>query len=91
MKKGKYGMIVLEKSDRYEQFPDQFNMNNEAIAAELYKIHDELKRLRDRGIPKQAEIEGGGSTWWYVCPECHGNIDRNDSFCRHCGQAVRDE
>ena len=35
-----------------------------------------------------AQIEGGGTTWFYVCAECHGQIERNDRFCRHCGQAI---
>lgn len=42
-----------------------------------------------RNIPQEMETEGGGSTWWYVCPECHGAIDKQDGFCRHCGQAVK--
>lgn len=40
--------------------------------------------------PQKIEIEGGGSCWWYVCPECHGTIDLSDHFCRHCGQAVEE-
>jgi hypothetical protein len=43
-----------------------------------------IKRL----TPKQIETEGGGSTWWHVCPECHGAVDSEDHFCRHCGQAL---
>ena len=43
-----------------------------------------------RSIPQKTEMEGGGSTWWYVCPECHGAIDRDDHFCKHCGQAVEE-
>ena len=45
-----------------------------------------------RNIPQEMETEGGGSSWsswWYVCPECHGAIDSQDHFCRHCGQAVK--
>lgn len=42
-----------------------------------------------RNIPHEMETEGGGSSWWYVCPECHGAIDQQDRFCRHCGQAVK--
>lgn len=42
-----------------------------------------------RSIPHEMETEGGGFSWWYVCPECHGAIDEKDSFCRHCGQAVK--
>ena len=51
----------------------------------ITKAAEEMKKR----IPKEMEIEGGGTTWWYVCPECHGTIDRKDSWCRHCGQAVK--
>ena len=51
----------------------------------ITKAAEEMKKR----IPKEMEIEGGGKTWWYVCPECHGAIDRKDSWCRHCGQAIK--
>lgn len=35
-----------------------------------------------------AEIEGGEHTWFYVCGECHGAINRDDKWCKHCGNAV---
>ena len=38
--------------------------------------------------PLPAELEGGGSTWWYVCGDCHGEININDHYCRHCGRGV---
>ena len=54
-------------------------------------MRDALALLKEpQKKPQQIEMEGGGSTWWYVCPECHGAIDRQDHFCRHCGQAVED-
>ena len=43
-----------------------------------------------RNIPQEMEIEGGNTTYWNVCPECHGAIDKKDHFCRHCGQAVKE-
>lgn len=39
--------------------------------------------------PVDIELEGGGSTWWYVCGECHGTIDERDAYCRHCGRKLR--
>ena len=39
--------------------------------------------------PAESEIEGGGSTWWYVCGECHSAIDMKDRYCKHCGRPVR--
>jgi hypothetical protein len=39
--------------------------------------------------PVSAEYEGDRkSTWWYVCGECHGTIDTNDRYCRHCGNEI---
>ena len=46
-------------------------------------LKDALAQLE--GVP--TEIEGDArSTWWYVCGECHGNIDWKDPYCRHCGK-----
>lgn len=41
-----------------------------------------------KGRQTKAIIEGGGSTWWYVCDECHTAIDRKDKFCRECGREL---
>lgn len=37
----------------------------------------------------EAEIEGGGITWFFVCGECHGTIDDNSIFCKHCGRKIQ--
>ena len=37
----------------------------------------------------EVEIEGGGSTWWYVCGDCHGAINDSDRYCRHCGRRLK--
>jgi hypothetical protein len=52
-------------------------------------VESTLRDVLDFMTPKEMEIEGGGWSWCYVCPECHGVIDQKDSFCRHCGQAVK--
>ena len=36
----------------------------------------------------EAEMEGGGSTWFFVCGECHTAIDSTDKFCRQCGREI---
>lgn len=43
------------------------------------------EQLKEPSVP---EIEGGGTTWWYVCGECHGNVDKRDHYCRHCGKEL---
>ena len=32
----------------------------------------------------EAELEGGGTTWFYVCGECHGSVNYLEDECRHC-------
>lgn len=54
--------------------------------------YDALARMIDELLEAQEtepELEGGGSTWWYVCGECHGAIDKRDAYCRHCGRKLR--
>ena len=45
----------------------------------------------DEKEPIEPEIEGGGSSWWYVCGECHGAIDNWDNYCKHCGRMIKHE
>jgi len=49
---------------------------------------EKVTEMFQKEIPQEIEIEGGGNSWWYVCPECHGPVDLSDRFCRHCGQAI---
>ena len=53
-------------------------------------MRDALSLLKEQE-PVEIEIEGGGSTWWYVCEECHGAVDRGDKYCRHCGRPFRQD
>ena len=50
--------------------------------------HGRCELLKERE-PLEPELEGGGSSWWYVCGECHGAIDEHDAYCRHCGRKVK--
>ena len=50
---------------------------------------DALALLEEQEEPVDIEMEGGGSTWSHVCGECHGAVDNNDRFCRHCGRPFK--
>ena len=39
--------------------------------------------------PVESEREGGGSSWWFVCGECHGEIGSSDIFCKGCGRRIK--
>ena len=53
-------------------------------------IEDTIALLKELD-PVEPELEGGGSTWWNVCGECHGAIDISDYFCKHCGRRIKHE
>ena len=37
-------------------------------------------------VTAPVEIEGGGMTWYYVCPECHGEVSIAQDRCEICGE-----
>lgn len=51
-----------------------------------WDLIDETLALLKEKEPVHMEIEGGGSTWWYVCEECHASVSPGDRFCRQCGR-----
>ena len=50
-------------------------------------MDDAIELLKEK-LPVVAEVEGG-TTWWYVCGNCHTAIDRKDKYCRECGRLVK--
>lgn len=96
------GLEVREMEELIKQLEEQI-IYNTAIATMirteemekrffLWKQTDLMEKaiggLR-RNIPQEMEIEGSGSSWWYVCPECHEIVGWKDRFCSNCGQAVK--
>lgn len=57
---------------------------------EWHDILERYRKLRDgEDDPVEIETEGGGSTWWYVCGDCHGAIDNRDIYCKHCWRKLK--
>ena len=49
---------------------------------------EENEKKQDQELWTVAELEGGSHTWWYVCGECHGQIDWHTPTCPHCKRKV---
>lgn len=47
MKRTRYNLVNIDKSDNMGDMPDQWNKNNEAIAEALDKVEAEVARLRE--------------------------------------------
>ena len=72
-------ILAMEQRDK-----DQGISYQAFLASEICrKAADNLQQ-----DPVEAELEGGGHTWWYVCGECHTAIDPRDKFCRECGRRI---
>ena len=39
--------------------------------------------------PVHVVVEGGGSSWFYVCDECRTILSQSDKFCRECGRRIK--
>ena len=82
MEEGKKLVEDLENFDKFkfEKMKDWQKVVQETGAPERLDF--------DEKDPVPAELEGGGSSWWYVCGDCHGAIGLNDHYCKHCGRKV---
>ena len=83
--------LLKRLAEECEQAALDAREENGQLSFGYFKWAEKLKKaaeIMERQIPREIEMEGGGSTWWHVCPECHGAIDNHDRFRRHCGQAL---
>ena len=63
----------------------KFKCNSQQMKKDALEL---LKEHKKKQTSVEKEMEGGGNSWWYVCPECHSAIDIKDTYCRYCGQRV---
>ena len=69
---------------------DAYDAINECIKA----IDDQPTADVRENIKAQKVIGGGehdGATCWFECSRCHGTVDIDDAYCKHCGADMRGE
>ena len=69
------------------------SLRTEAPASSMFwfkmaELMETAAKALESRMPVEVEIEGGGSTWWYVCEDCHGAVDTSDLYCKHCGRKL---
>lgn len=56
---------------------------------------DEMPTADVRENIKAQKVIGGGehdgATCWFECSNCHGTVDLQDMFCKHCGAVLEYE
>jgi len=62
---------------------------DEETAERAMKFNEAIDTVAEQFTPAEIELEGGGTTWWYVCEDCHGAVDKSDLYCKHCGRPVK--
>lgn len=70
----------------------------EAVIKDLEKIKEVLRKDQTPAIDAaialimcgetEAEIEGSGKTWVFVCGECRSVLQGHAKFCAECGRRV---
>ena len=54
-------------------------------------IHQEPTADVRENVHAKKVIGGGerdGATCWFECSHCHGTVDLQDMFCKHCGAVL---
>ena len=76
------GFLQLAKDERTKS-PER-SYQNFMRAEACRKAIRELERIK----PEKPEVEGGGYSWFYVCPECRKITTQGEKFCQECGKAL---
>ena len=50
---------------------------------------EELLKEQEEEEEEEAEIEGSGTTWFFVCGNCHTTLADHARFCQQCGKKVK--
>ena len=62
------------------------------LSNELIETLDEavktLNHFNAEVLEAEAEIDGGGMSWFYVCGECRSVINRWHKYCHECGRRL---
>lgn len=70
--------------------------NCELLNDEQVKELIDLQPTADvrKNVHAEKIISGGdhdGATCWFECSSCHGSVDIEDSYCKHCGAVLEYE
>lgn len=65
---------------------ERFNHKHIEIPADLAL---EVNNIVQRSVGAEAELEGGGHTWFFVCGECHAILKEHAKYCHECGKRVK--
>ena len=52
-------------------------------------IVDVRKNVKAKKVIGGGELDG--ATCWFECSHCHGTVDLQDMFCKHCGAVLEYE
>ena len=59
------------------------------LSDNLCKTLDEAAEILEGNNEKaEADVEGGGNSWWYVCSECRTVTNRGKKYCHECGRRL---
>ena len=77
----------------YEQLAVSLRETDTQNSFTSYKLAEACRKAAEqlrRCVPAEAEYEGDArSSWWYVCPECHIGVIRDQKYCQECGQKLQ--
>ena len=83
---------IIQKLERWRgQLAETYGENDEyvlCLGEVLMKLDDAPTADVRENVKAQKVVGGGerdGSTCWFECSQCHGTVDIDDAYCKHCG------
>ena len=78
-------------SEIYEKLAEDLREKDPPHSQRCFEEAETFRRMAEEIVrlePVKPEIEGGGTSWFFVCGECHTSINPKDRFCRGCGRPL---
>ena len=85
-KKGALRMIeeLVSVAELKREVERECNMHNLYLPVHFFDIVDGMHKYET-----EAEIEGSGHEWFFVCGECHTTLKPHANYCHECGRKVK--
>ena len=82
---------LIHISDCFLKLAREQRDKDQQASYNAFRISDTCRKAAEnlRTETAEVELEGGGSTWWYVCEECRKAVDTSDKYCRECGRKLK--
>ena len=77
-------------ADRFMILATEQRDKDQGISYQAFHVSEICRQAAEnlQQDPVEPELEGGGRSWWYACPECRSIVHYRNKFCAECGRKL---